>query len=78
MDVAGDYHPYMEQHVIKQRLDKFGNRIRTPTQATANKAPLPKKEKCPSCFGAESSTRRCHTCDDLLGVLAKGAGPRTP
>ena len=43
MDVAGDYHPYMEQHVIKQRLDKFGNRIRTPTQATANKAPLPKK-----------------------------------
>ena len=67
MDVAGDYHPYMEQHVIKQRLDKFGNRIRTPTQATANKAPMPKKEKCPSCFGAESPTQPCcHTCDDLL------------
>ena len=67
MDVAGDYHPYMEQHVIKQRLDRFGNRIRTPTQATANKAPMPKKEKCPSCFGAESPTQPCcHTCDDLL------------
>jgi hypothetical protein len=67
MDVAGDYHPYMEQHVVKQRLDKNGQRIMLAVQATANKAPMPVKDKCPSCFGAESAKQPCcHECDDLL------------
>mmetsp|Transcript_27874 Transcript_27874/g.83655 ORF Transcript_27874/g.83655 Transcript_27874/m.83655 type:complete len:411 (-) Transcript_27874:18-1250(-) len=65
MDVAGDYHPYMEQHMSKQRLDEHGAPLRPPSRAAANANAG--SAECLSCYGAESPEQPCcATCDDLL------------
>ena len=52
--------------MIKQRLDKFGNRIRTPTQATANKALYQKRRSArPASAPSRRRSPAAHT-DDLL------------
>mmetsp|Transcript_25413 Transcript_25413/g.76330 ORF Transcript_25413/g.76330 Transcript_25413/m.76330 type:complete len:416 (-) Transcript_25413:13-1260(-) len=77
MDVAGDYHPYMEQHMVKQRLDAFGEPIHPPRREVANepdRALAP--GACLSCYGAETEQQKCcNTCDDLLRAYGtKGWG----
>lgn len=63
MDVAGDYHPYMEQHVRKQRLLN-GKAIAQPTLERAN---VYEKEDCGSCYGAETDEIKCcNTCGELM------------
>ena len=71
MDVAGDYHPYMEQHMTKQRLDGRGAPI--PHRAIPERAneyehgPEDTGSGCQSCFGAETAEQPCcNTCDELL------------
>ena len=71
MDVAGDYHPYMEQHMTKQRLDGRGSPI--PHRAIPERAneyehgPEDTGAACQSCFGAETAEQPCcNTCDELL------------
>ena len=71
MDVAGDYHPYMEQHMTKQRLDASGAPI--PHRQLLEKAneyehgPEDAHDRCQSCFGAESEAQPCcNSCDELL------------
>ena len=71
MDVAGDYHPYMEQHMTKQRLDGRGSPI--PHRAIPERAneyehgPEDTGAGCQSCFGAETAEQPCcNTCDELL------------
>jgi hypothetical protein len=71
MDVAGDYHPYMEQHMTKQRLDGRGAPI--PHRAIPERAneyehgPEDTGAGCQSCFGAETAEQPCcNTCDELL------------
>ncbi|KAJ1447846.1 endoplasmic reticulum vesicle transporter-domain-containing protein [Pelagophyceae sp. CCMP2097] len=78
MDVAGDYHPYMEQHMTKSRLrangaaiahDAIDERANVMEHDAAKIVPA-----CDSCFGAESGEFPCcNTCDDLVQAYqAKG------
>lgn len=74
MDVAGDYHPYMEQHIRKQRLNPDGSKIdHEPVLERANvyedKASTP---DCGSCYGAQrDDTECCNTCDELLRAYSR-------
>ncbi|KAJ8613958.1 hypothetical protein CTAYLR_008793 [Chrysophaeum taylorii] len=61
MDVAGDYHPYMEQHVRKRRW-REGRIIEEPEETNV---------ECGSCFGAETTTLKCcDTCESLTRAYA--------
>lgn len=68
MDTAGDYHPYMEQHMTKQRLDSKGRAIpHEVLREVANEHEHGPPSGCGSCFGAESDEQPCcDTCDELL------------
>lgn len=71
MDVAGDYHPYMEQNMIKQRLDKNGVPIGKTVEETANvvenKEDVRPADYCGSCYGAEEFEGDCcNTCEQVL------------
>lgn len=82
MDVAGDSQVDIEDTLIKQRLDKRGQKISKEVEkAESNKhqqreeerkrllqADLP-KDYCGPCFGAETEEGQCcNTCDDLLNA----------
>ena len=77
MDVAGDYHPYMEHHIRKQRLTRDGewvshdvlieraNTVRDDEPAGHDSG------GCGSCYGAESPRIKCcNSCDDLMRAYA--------
>jgi hypothetical protein len=69
MDVAGDYHPYMEQDMRKQRLDKKGRPLGKDVEEKANvvehKVELP-EGYCGSCYGAgETPNDCCNTCEQV-------------
>ena len=71
MDVAGDYHPYMEQNMLKQRLSPSGKRIGRTLEEQANVfeskgLELP-PDYCGSCYGSEEKEGDCcNTCDQLV------------
>jgi len=71
MDVAGDYHPYMEANMVKQRLDSEGRPVGkvAPEEANVveNKEDLLPPDYCGSCYGAgEHEGECCNSCDALV------------
>jgi hypothetical protein len=70
MDVAGDYHPYMEQNMQKQRLGMDGSPIGRKVEEKANEfetkgLELP-KDYCGSCYGSSDIEGDCcNTCEQV-------------
>ena len=74
MDVAGDYHPYMEQNMLKQRIDSKGRALGTKLEEKANvvenKDDILPKDYCGSCYGAgEHDGDCCNTCEQVGGFV---------
>ena len=70
-DVAGDYHPYMEQNMAKQRLKADGRPIGRTVAEQANVYENKGFELpagyCGSCYGAEEKEGDCcNTCDEVV------------
>ena len=75
MDVAGDFHPYMEQNMVKQRIDSDGKLVGDAVKEEANiveqaKADVPALDEnyCGSCYGAETAEVTC--CNTCAAVVA--------
>lgn len=74
MDVAGDYHPYMEQDMLKQRLKPDGSPVGQKVEEQANfyenkGFELP-EDYCGSCYGAETEEEKCcNSCEQVLFCL---------
>mmetsp|Transcript_52488 Transcript_52488/g.67307 ORF Transcript_52488/g.67307 Transcript_52488/m.67307 type:complete len:439 (-) Transcript_52488:104-1420(-) len=76
MDVAGDYHPYMEQDMKKQRLRSDGQPIGIKVEEQANvyenkgfKLP---DDYCGSCYGAETAEEKCcNTCESVISKYSQ-------
>jgi len=72
MDVAGDYHPYMEQNMMKQRLHgvtglPVGRKVEETANVFENKAFQLPEDYCGSCYGAEEKARDCcNTCEQVV------------
>ena len=70
MDVAGDYHPYMEHDMLKQRLDPrgrpLGRKVEEKANVVENKDQMLPKDYCGSCYGAgEHEGDCCNTCEQV-------------
>jgi len=78
MDVAGDYHPYMEQNMKKKRIGKdgrpVGREIEEQANVFENKDDILPDDYCGSCYGAaEYDGDCCNTCDQVIShYSAKG------
>jgi endoplasmic reticulum-Golgi intermediate compartment protein 3 len=72
MDVAGDYHPYMEQDMTKQRLKSdgtpIGKKVDEQANVYENKGFELHPDYCGSCYGAETEEEKCcNTCESVRG-----------
>mmetsp|Transcript_53495 Transcript_53495/g.121983 ORF Transcript_53495/g.121983 Transcript_53495/m.121983 type:complete len:441 (-) Transcript_53495:274-1596(-) len=71
MDVAGDYHPYMEANMHKQRLGgdggPLGRKVAERANVVETKDLATPKDYCGSCYGAEAVEGDCcNTCDTVM------------
>jgi hypothetical protein len=72
MDVAGDYHPYMEQTMVKQRLHgktglPVGRKVEEQANVYENKDFKLPPDYCGSCYGSEEKEGDCcNTCEQVI------------